>query len=537
MAKDEPMIKLGPGDQAPVLSYDVPEPTTYGGRNIIELELADDYFSAEARKTPPPTCRTPLKGVDYETIRSAVVTGMKTGFADPKFFPNVKSTKKSLRFTEKPGAGYTPIGKPNLSPQLAELDPDEVASEMMAGKRLNVYTTLYGTRTYNYVPEPVLRPRLLLIEEYRLSSFLGSYGAGRVIKTFTLLPGEKTKISVKSYTKTETDSKSASSILDSFTQESADSFESAVQNEQSDKESYASSFEYHAEAEAKASWGFGSAKVSGGVKGGTNSAREEFSKNISNSVQKHSAEASAKRDVQINTSFEVKQQTGEETCIERELQNVNLSRTLNFIFRQMNQEFISLLHLVDVRVAFFNGYAEFRKEVTLPELDSLLDQVIVNNQQKRDEVRKAILAQLETILDYGGKRHTFVEEVVIDDKDKYLRIKKNLVSTYMHPVTGTRKDVPGIILGAMTNVLRTEGIIVEALLGQGEALDVYSRGLQDEAVRARTLSNNLLKAEVDRLQTGLKIVTGNDANGAKLFKQVFPPVPDKPQEKEKGTDE
>jgi hypothetical protein len=69
-------------------------------------------------------------------------------------------------------------------------------------------------------PEP--RPRLLLVEVYRLSSYLGSYGAGRVLKTLTLLPGEKTKVSVKTYTHSTTDAKQASSILDSFTKESAD---------------------------------------------------------------------------------------------------------------------------------------------------------------------------------------------------------------------------------------------------------------------------------------------------------------------------
>ena len=42
-------------------------------------------------------------------------------------------------------------------------------------------------------------------------------------------------------------------------------------------------------------------------------------------------------------------------AIEREIENINLSRTLNFVFRQMNQKFVTMLHLTDVRVAFFNG--------------------------------------------------------------------------------------------------------------------------------------------------------------------------------------
>ena len=239
-----------------------------------------------------------------------------------------------------------------------------------------------------------------------MSSYLGAYGAGRVLKTFTLLPGEKTKISVKTYTRRTTDQKAASSILDSYTEESADEFENSLSSEQSDKRSETENFEYHAEAEASASWGWGSAKVSGGVKGGTSSAREEFAKNVSNATQKHCAKASSKRDVQVNTSYEVKEETGEETAIERAIENVNLSRVLNFVFRQMNQQFITILALVDVRVAFFNGHQLAAREVALPQLDSLLEEYIVP--ARRAEVRAAILEQIQDIRDYNDQPHPFI---------------------------------------------------------------------------------------------------------------------------------
>jgi hypothetical protein len=133
---------------------------------------------------------------------------------------------------------------------------------------------------------------------------------------------------VKTYTKTATTAAEASSILDSLSEESATDFETSVQTEQSDQSEYAKSFEYNAEAEASASWGFGSVSLSGGVAGSTNSSREEFAKNVSAATEKQSAAASSKRDVQVNTSFEVSTEVGEET-------------SLNFVFRQMNQEFVS----------------------------------------------------------------------------------------------------------------------------------------------------------------------------------------------------
>lgn len=514
----EPLIKLEPGGKAPILSYNVPESTIYSGSNLIELRFPepDDKFFKPVAFEKPKVTGTPVKDLDIGTVKTAVLTAMKTGFSDQKLFPNVRLTTGILRYGDKPNPGYGIVSSFPASPKLAQLDPDEVAYALQAGKRLNIYKTLYGTLTYNFVPEPTEpEPRLYLVEIYRLSSFLGNYGAGRILKTMTLLPGEKTKISIKTYTKTEQQSKSASSILDSFTQESSDDFENSVQEEQSDKRNSSKTFEYHAEAEANASWGWGSAKVSGGVKGGTNSAREEFSKNVSNAVQKHSAKASAKRDVQINTSYEVKEETGEETSIEREIENINLSRTLNFVFRQMNQEFFTFLTLVDVRVAFFNNFAELAREVTLPDLDSLLDEFVLDD--KHDEVRQVIVEQLQNVLDYKDDLKSVIEEKVLSQNDKYLRVNRGIISIYKDDITQAEFALPGTILSVTKNVMRTEGVIVEALLGQGEALDGYATRLQELEVTRREAEVAQKQAESQRADLLNQVVRDNDAERAKLL--------------------
>jgi hypothetical protein len=49
--------------------------------------------------------------------------------------------------------------------------------------------------------------------------------------------------------------------------------------------------------------------------------------------------------------------------------------------------------------------------------------------------------------------------------------------------------VPGIILNVDRNTLRTPAVIVDALLGQGEALDCYSMKIQDEVVRDKQFAN------------------------------------------------
>lgn len=517
MADHEPMIKLDPEGRAPILSYSLPEPTSYSGRNFIELIYPEDYFKPELRKPPP---RTPTAGQDPSVLTSAVATAMKNGLADRKLFPNLGGRGAPVRFVDSSSVTSRIRTSTPVSRDLAALEPDEVAHAMLAGQRLNVYRSLFGTLKHNYVPEPVkARPRILLVETYRLSSFLGQYGAGRVLKTFTLLPGEKTKVSVKSYTKTDTEAKQASSVLDSFTEESADDFENSVQSEQANQESYAETFEYHAEANASASWGWGSASASGGVSGGTSAAREEFAKNATSALQKHSSKASAKRDVQVNTSYEVKTSTGEETSIEREIQNVNLSRTLNFVFRQMNQEFVSLLHLVDVRVAFFNGFAESRRETSLPQLDGLLSEVLVDS-AKVAEVKAAIVTQLENVFDYQGERQSIIEENVLSDVGRYLRVRRGLRSSYRAPASAVEIPVEGIILAAQKSVMRTEGVIVEALLGEGVALDDYARQLQELEVAARAADVEKRTALAQRETAATKAVVDGDAARTSLLAEL-----------------
>jgi hypothetical protein len=380
---------------------------------------------------------------------------------------------------------------------------------------------------------------LLLVERYRLSSYLGDYGAGRTVKTFSLLPGEKTKISVRSFTRTEETRAQSSSILDSFTQESSDDFESSLGRENTDKQNYDQNFKYYVDASAEASWGFGSCSVKVGESGGSNSAREEFAKNLSNVTQKHASKASAKRDVTVNTNYEQTTETETENLIERELQNINVGRTLNFVFRQMNQEFISILHLFDVRVALLRKeYIEGHlfpkvtyREVTLPQLNSFLDEVLVDDSKgRKQQVLDFIINQLSNVFDYNGDQQNTAEDVPFKDKagneiigSNYLRFKKGLTQTWVDPNNPHRKiTVPGIILSVDTNVMRTEGVIVESLLGQATALDPYSTGLQEEAVEAKHLSNLLTQTEIDKNNAGIKIVQDKDLDSAKIFEQVFP---------------
>ncbi|XVH33181.1 hypothetical protein ACNS7O_16525 (plasmid) [Haloferacaceae archaeon DSL9] len=606
---NEPLIRLEPGGRAPILSYNVPEPAIYFGKNIIELEYDEDLFSSLAWQSPgeptpvpptppvdeedldpppdeedvadpapnpplppddeeftPPTPVPPSGDDEFippvpgpfppgdneevvhplgnlstgrprraarirdhrgridtadlsdEALEQHITRSMKSGFSDRHILPNANTRSGNLRFVEEPELKLE--SDLPVSPELQSLTVEEVMEAKKAGKELDFYTTMYGTIRHRYITKPaVVEPAFLLVETYRLASYLGSYGAGRVIKTFSLLPGERTTISVKTFRKSERERKQASSILDSFTEESATDFERTIENEQSDKETYEKSFEYHSEAEANASWGWGKARVKGGVAGGTNAAREEFAKNSTTATDKHAQKASAKREVEVDTSYESRETEEEETSTEREVENINLSRTLNFVFRQMNQEFVTISSLVDVRVAFFNGFAESRREVTLPELDALLETYV--KREHRDRVRADIRGSLGNILDYQGRIHDdFIEEREIDADNRYLRVRSEKTSTYSDPITGTEIAVPGIIVSATKNSMRTDGIFVEALLGTSGALDQYAEQLQALEVARGEAELAKEKATAERLALGNEVVRDEDTVRVDLIRQL-----------------
>ena len=395
-----------------------------------------------------------------------------------------------------------------------------------AGQHLMLQRNMAGVTVYRFVPTPrVTTPRLMLVEEYRLSSFLGAYGVGRTLKTFSLLPGEVTKLTVRTASKSEKISKQASSILDSYSQETASEFESSLQQEQSQKSSSSEEMSASVEASASGSWGFGSASVSASASASTNSAREEFGKSVANSTSKHAARASASRNVQIDTSSQETTTTERSDETIREIRNINVGRTLNFVFRQMNQEFVSLLHLIDIRLGYTDGLEPMR-EYPLYELDELLARVMAADADVIAQTKKGVLEAVQTIRDYRGVTQAPFIGTVEGTTPARPRVNKDFVTRYTVATTGTKRSVPGVIISAKSIVMRTDDVVVEAVVGESSALDHYAEGLQDEEIRGRRLANGkqelenrLMQVEAQRGELLLELVRNKDVELLKLYNQ------------------
>lgn len=540
-AEDEAMIRLGDASRAPVLSYDVPQPAEYNGRHYLELLFEDTVWNAAAKPKPattggggkPKLPTRPDLALANSIAKDAV--GKPATPSRPRAPASVTAATVS---TATRNAATSRTVNSDVDVMIDRLGTDRVATDLANGAYV-VERRTFDNRTYLDLVEPPapedLRPRLAIVHICRMSSFLGDYGAGRTINTFTLLPGERHEIEIKTYKRSKLTTTEASSILDSYESTTAEEFQSDLTAENSTQNSTEKNFSYHAEAEASASWGWGSAKVSGGVEGGKTSKTEEFAKNVASTTQKHAATAASKRQVEINTSSQSETEEGEETAIRRTIENINVGRTLNFVFRQMNQVFVTVLHIVDVRIGFQNGDPAMAREYTLSDLDDLLDELVKTESRKL--VRDAIWQQLTSVFDWNGVHAPLVEAVKIKagangqeltqsvvanpDQASFWRFKRQ--SATLDPLQdGAAVTVPGVVIGVTRSTLPTDGIVVDALLGQGNALDAYSMGLQMEAVVEKQTANARAAIEIEVMRAKLDAIANGDSARAALIAQLFP---------------
>jgi hypothetical protein len=548
-----PFIRLGDdASDAPQLNYSIPESTNHVGVSVISVDIDEGLLNAA-------TLKEIRENVEKKKNKRPKPVGPDLRIDDLVLVPKsdrvatVKNLKAVTEVYERYPASF--IYAP---------------SEGMLG-----FSGDFDIIQPRPRPPDRVFPKILFFEKLQISTFLGNYGAGRVIKTFSLFPGEKTKISLKTYQKTvqkeELKVNYGSSVLDSVTEEAAVDFENSIQSESSNKYSESEADILNSQKNYNKDEGSGSAKVlwglveAGGAGGsessaettgewGTRSARESFANTVSNALFKHSARASSKRDVEINTSQEQSTSTtaeaGSERTIERQIENVNVSRTLNLVFRQMVQEYISVLHLTDVKIALYDESPGPYPQYAIHELDKFLDAYFAPDEDTRTTVLEGIIRELFFVFDYRDEPQQFLEQAVLQfpsttiegldielpESVSYLRVNKSLRTQL-----ADREfiEVPGVVLKENVITMRTDGVVVDGFMGKGghpEAglLDTYSAGLQTETIRDLALKNALQQEEIDKIALGREVVASGTMRQARIFHEIFCCEPEAREEGEGG---
>lgn len=625
--------------KAPVLNYNLPTSTTYTVQLFIPVEIPYEYWNEEAKILPNDSPYVYIKpgqagGSDSQSIspRADLTAKLKDSLTkywavgtykpvqpdDPlrvEKAQEVESMVKQLGTSHPMLSILTelPIAEDLIKGTISDQAPakqqmtlislKEPSTSSYSARKQPLYNhitlidglaegnapvwskTFYGRLFLKKMISPIKKanPQLFVIEELEIASYLGNYGAGKTVKTFSLLPGEKTTISIKTWKNEKTEQDITQNILDSYSEDSANSFEKQLEDEfstsvqtQSDATDSFSAANSDSETTTKSGnvggsfkVGFGSLSIGGGggysttkttTSGDTNSTQSTASvsrSNAANSLQKgldkhaNQSTAARKHDVNIETKGSKSGDQGQEETITRELENINHSRVLNFVFRALDQEYLTIVYLKDVSFGFTKGLPGDGVATKLENLDNFLSCHLKTDRDPKKNpvavVRNRILENLLAVFDFNGNSQQFIEQRYEEMPDldssgktetkKYQYWHKKPIYTgspaalnaaeaegklEQYGIEWEGKRVNGIILSVAKRILPTDALIIDALLGQGEALDCYNMRLQKAAADKADLEN-------DRSQIALNILKDDgellDAK-AKAFAYMFNPRKD-----------
>lgn len=610
-----PFVKLEDDGNASIINYNLPQQTTYSSVSYVGLNIRQELFKPEQSAQTQSAYWSgidEIKQLNIQGIKEAIKTDNNliqnfsildkniklqatalSSATKSTLLNKLQQTKVSapelfhLQTVRNDGEKITEVKsvlpKVNIKDVVkAEfIDDDVIAQKLSKGLMPVAVERFSKAPEVLYVPRPKkATPTLSLVLHLKMASYLGDYGAGQTVKTFSLLPGEKTTITVRSYQHDETKKEQAQNILDSYSDSSADDLQNTVEKEtqfttgESREETVSKTGGWNAGGSIGLNLGFLSIGGGGGgqgskTKGSTfNSSMQTQVSNLVGSVSHHVSKSDSMRQIEVNSeSSSLRTNENEETTV-RELENINKSRVLNFVFRQLLQEYFSITYLHDVSFVYYNGFPESKRTVKLAQLPELLGEILVD-ENAVNEIENQIYSYLCSIFDYQGVPSSFIEKVeeklgncinpeIPAQITHYVRKRKALKQVY------NEKSVEGIILDVTHRVIRTPSLVVDALLGQGEALDCYNQNLQNAAVESAGLNNEALilqnknieigidhsekriKWEEDqwneekmRLSAAMDIINqiGDPIEKAKLYKKVFTDCCDVPQIKGCGCNE
>jgi hypothetical protein len=508
-----PLTQAGPGNYTADLSSAIgffKDALAREGVPASHLRVVDEADTLLSR--PSMSGRTLRSGGEMGEVFRSLMTRSPINYSSSVRFPTALPTRIGPRVTvegrPEPSAVRPypdgPLGG-TILPQLEEfLD--------RLGRGIYVVPKLKWSGQVQLLPFPIpfpaSNPRLFLIEEYQISSRLGNYGLGKTVKTTSLLPGQSEEVSIETWRTETSKSTYATSVFDSFSSEAANRFESELAMENSTRTTDAVAISFGADFNTKGGLDLGI--VSGEASLGlsfdyeTRSSREDFSAAASRAVQSHAVTTNSSRESSVTSTAEQTVEQGERNRTVRTFRNVNLRRTLNFVFKEANQEFETKTILTGTRVAFSNGRVGSWREAPLsalrPFLESLLQpgevdaacQKLLQLAAVAYDASDTPITVLQTLQRQPDRVTWQPADAQPDAAGNYPLPTANLMYRFKPGPLGQGGDawpVDGLLLRRDKVVLRTDTIIVEALIGQADALDDYALEAQQADAGAKTLAN------------------------------------------------
>jgi hypothetical protein len=500
----EPLSKFDEDGKAAVLNYNLPQATAYDIVTYIKLEIPEKLFKSSALKPPagnywdrfaaqkdkldltPQRIGQVINGQAYSELTEVMNTALNYNASEVATATGVKFKAANL----------------TVSTQSANFANEYTANKIAEGYRPVLVPRPSGKQSLVFQPRPKkASPAIYMVMRMKMATYPGDYGAGTTISTFTLLPGEQTVIQIRDYRHNEATKTTSESVLDSYSEHAMEDLQTTIES------STAFSFEASetdtdtmaASTGGEVGVNLGIVKIggeAGAEASSVNTTTEAVSQQINtlnNAVSHHTQTADTQRQVEVSTDVTETEISETEKTVTRTLENVNKSCVLNFVVRQLLQRFDTITYLDNVTFAYSNGFDNSRKTGTLSSLDNLLRSVLKDANAVK-KVQNDIYMHLCNIPDHTGTRLSFVEEVVEEhgnciNKDqrpkkvRYVRKRQDLVQE----VNGKR--IHGVVLNVTERVMRTPAVIMDAVKGQGFALDCYNQKLQEAAWMGAHLAN------------------------------------------------
>ncbi|MBK7957668.1 MAG: hypothetical protein IPK03_05845 [Bacteroidetes bacterium] len=386
---------------------------------------------------------------------------------------------------------------------------------------------------------PIIKDKAFFLQyETIISSFLGNYGAGKTIETFSLLPGERTTISISTYKDRAESYMKTDNIIDTNSTAGRSLYESAVQDQNGTQESNSTSVGVGITTNSESGTGLIAGLFASGSSSSAFTADVKSSKLtntidsvVSNSLFSVTNQTNSAKQTNINTTVANSNSDSTTTSIIRELENINSSRTLNFVFRELVQEYNVIHWLKNIKFGYTDLQTGEVRLVFAHELEKLLNDVILDPLAAND-LFLSIMDCARVIFNYDEDPITFFEprpypvpsasyicgSYIFPSSEDCLWVKTRGLSDTYGNVT-----LPGVILSVNNYKLKTSSVIVDSLLGQGEALDCYNKNLQQVNLEAQDLLNANTVLRNAQLQQAMDVINmiPDPIEKAAKYKEVF----------------
>ncbi len=345
-----------------------------------------------------------------------------------------------------------------------------------------------------YTSKDLLKPMFFLEFVYRHDTFLGNTGVGNIMHTFTLGPLEKQEIRVKTSETTREARESSSTIFDTASESAQKEFETEIGAEMNSSSSTSVDVELYTKAslsvgvEAKggmpgvASVGASmDASIEGGAKTNTNSTHEQAAKNTQNASQKHVSQRQSQRDSTVSEMSQSEKETTKEEGYIRTIENPNPDVAMNYTFRQIIQEYISTIALVDIKMLFSNGVVV--KEAPASEVNNLIATYIKPELTSVHETIRDIVRRSCKVRDYQDRMINMLDSdengVFRLRKDSYAKMLEDFGSEFdalsEAPIFDLFKNIYGPLIHFWKFSLIQPGAVMIPEISYGSALGPQAR--------------------------------------------------------------